>query len=319
MARTYPMTSTQVDFINKKNEELSSKEPVKRPEWLKVKIPLGEKFSEIKTLVSGQKLHTVCEEARCPNIAECWNRGTATFMILGDTCTRSCGFCAVKTGKPTWLDLEEPKRVAESVRKMNLRHAVITSVNRDELPDGGSMIFANTIREINQAIPSCRVEVLIPDFRGNEESLKNVVDAKPDILNHNIETAPRLYQVVRPQANYQQSLELLGRAKKLGMTTKSGMMLGLGETNDEVLQVMKDLRAVNLDILTLGQYLQPTKEHLPVDRFVHPDDFVMFKTKGLEMGFRVVESGPLVRSSYHADEQSDGVDQYFQNRIASKF
>jgi len=306
MSRTYPMTSVQVDYINKKTEENATKGQTKRPEWLKVKIPLGQKYSEIKTLVSTQKLHTVCEEARCPNIAECWNRGTATFMILGDICTRSCGFCAVKTGKPTWLDKEEPRRVAESVRKMNLRHAVITSVNRDELPDGGSTLFAETIREIQRAIPTCRVEVLIPDFKGNHQALMNVIEAKPDILNHNTETVPRLYQVVRPQANYAQSLELLDRAKKAGMVTKSGVMVGLGETNEEVLDVMRDMRKVALDILTIGQYLQPTKEHLPVDRFVHPDEFLMFRNKGMEMGFRVVESDPLVRSSYHADEQSDG-------------
>jgi lipoic acid synthetase len=301
------MTPVQVEFIKNKTEEQAAKETTKRPEWLKVKIPLGDKFAEVKSLVGNQKLHTVCEEARCPNISECWNRGTATFMILGDVCTRSCGFCAVKTGKPTWLDAEEPKRVADSVRQMKLRHAVITSVNRDELPDGGSMIFAETIHEIRKALPTCRVEVLIPDFKGSEENLLNVVRANPDILNHNTETVPRLYQVVRPQANYRQSLELLERAKKFGMLTKSGLMVGLGETNEEVVEVMKDMRAVDLDILTIGQYLQPTKEHIPVDRFVHPDEFRMFHDKGLEMGFRVVESGPLVRSSYHADEQSDGV------------
>ena len=307
MKRNYPMTPVQVEFIKNKTEEQAVKESAKRPEWLKVRIPLGDKFAEVKNLVGHQKLHTVCEEARCPNISECWNRGTATFMILGDVCTRSCGFCAVKTGKPTWLDKDEPKRVADSVRQMKLRHAVITSVNRDELPDGGSMIFAETIREIRKALPTCRVEVLIPDFKGSEENLFNVIRAKPDILNHNTETVPRLYQVVRPQANYRQSLELLERAKKFGMLTKSGLMVGLGENNEEVLEVMKDMRAVNLDILTIGQYLQPTKEHIPVDRFVHPDEFRMFHDKGLEMGFRVVESGPLVRSSYHADEQSDGV------------
>ncbi|HMV26497.1 MAG TPA: lipoyl synthase [bacterium] len=314
MSRQYPMTSVQVDYIKKKTEEVQEKEPLKRPEWLKVKIPIGEKFSEIKNLVGSKKLHTVCEEARCPNLSECWNRGTATFMILGDTCTRSCGFCAVKTGKPTWLDKDEPRRVAESVRTMNLRHAVITSVNRDELADGGSMIFAETIRAIRKAIPTCRIEVLIPDFKGNFENLKNVIDAHPDILNHNTETVPRLYQVVRPQANYAQTLEVLDRSKKNGMITKSGLMLGLGEKNDEVLAVMDDLRKVDLDILTLGQYLQPTKEHIPVDRFVHPDDFAMFREKGMAMGFRVVESGPLVRSSYHADEQTDVVADSFVRR-----
>lgn len=310
------MTPVQVDFIKKKTDETAEKENIKRPEWLKVKIPLGDKYSEIKNLVGSQKLHTVCEEARCPNISECWNRGTATFMILGDICTRSCGFCAVKTGKPNWLDKDEPRRVADSVRRMNLRHAVITSVNRDELPDGGSMIFAETILEIRKALPACRIEVLIPDFKGDEENLLHVVRARPDILNHNTETVPRLYQVVRPQANYRQSLELLERAKKYGMVTKSGLMVGLGETNDEVLDVMKDMRAVDLDILTIGQYLQPTKEHIPVDRFVHPDEFRMFHEKGIAMGFRVVESGPLVRSSYHADEQSHGIESFLKQKQA---
>ena len=318
MKRNYPMTPVQVDFIKKKTDEIAEKEGVKRPEWLKVKIPLGEKFAEVKSLVGNQKLHTVCEEARCPNISECWNRGTATFMILGDVCTRSCGFCAVKTGKPTWLDKDEPRRVADSVRMMKLRHAVITSVNRDELPDGGSMIFAETILEIRKALPTCRVEVLIPDFKGDVENLLNVVRAKPDILNHNTETVPRLYQVVRPQANYRQSLEVLASAKKFGMITKSGLMVGLGETNEEVLDVMKDMRDVDLDILTIGQYLQPTKEHIPVDRFVHPDEFRMFHDKGMAMGFRVVESGPLVRSSYHADEQTHGVESFLKQKQAEE-
>ena len=312
------MTPVQVDFIKKKTDEIAEKEGVKRPEWLKVKIPLGEKFAEVKSLVGNQKLHTVCEEARCPNISECWNRGTATFMILGDVCTRSCGFCAVKTGKPTWLDKDEPRRVADSVRMMKLRHAVITSVNRDELPDGGSMIFAETILEIRKALPTCRVEVLIPDFKGDVENLLNVVRAKPDILNHNTETVPRLYQVVRPQANYRQSLEVLASAKKFGMITKSGLMVGLGETNEEVLDVMKDMRDVDLDILTIGQYLQPTKEHIPVDRFVHPDEFRMFHDKGMAMGFRVVESGPLVRSSYHADEQTHVVESFLKQKQAEE-
>ncbi len=314
MSRTYPMTSAQVDYIKKKSEERSLEEPVKRPEWLKVKIPHGEKFFEIKNLVSGQKLHTVCEEARCPNISECWHRGTATFMILGDVCTRSCGFCAVKTGKPTWSDPLEPERVAHSVRAMKLRHAVITSVNRDELKDGGASVFAATILKIREFRPECRVEVLIPDFKGDIDSLKIVMDAEPDILNHNTETVPRLYRVVRPQANYAQSLQLLERGKKYGMVTKSGIMVGLGETKDEVFDVMRDLAAVGLDILTIGQYLQPTKEHIPVDRYVHPDEFRLYKDEGLRMGFQVVESGPLVRSSYHADEQSDGVERYVQQR-----
>jgi lipoic acid synthetase len=274
-----------------------------RPDWLKVKVPLGENFSRLKGLMGQQQLHTVCEEARCPNMGECWNAGTATFMILGDICTRSCGFCAVKTGRPVGLDLEEPYRVAGAIRSMGIKHAVITSVNRDELPDGGAAVFAETIRQARLVNPSIKIEVLIPDFRGVEWALDIVVDARPDIVNHNTETVPRLYQAVRPQAKYPRSLELLGRAKKKGMVTKSGLMLGLGEEPEEVLEVMRDLRNVECDILTLGQYLQPTKDHLPVDRYVHPDEFRMFKERGLEEGFRHVESGPLVRSSYHAEGQ----------------
>ena len=274
----------------------------RRPDWLKVRLPSGNGYTEVKHIVESNRLHTVCEEARCPNIAECWARRTATFMILGDTCTRSCGFCAVKTGKPLTLDLDEPRRVAEAVKKMNLKHAVITSVNRDELSDGGSGVFANTIRAIRRHTPKCRVEVLIPDFKGDPRALQNIIDAGPDILNHNTETVPRLYRPVRPQGNYQWSLDVLKISKSQDMMTKTGLMVGLGETSDEVLQVMHDLCQINVDIFTLGQYLQPTKQHLPVKRFVHPDEFAMYKVKGLEMGFKHVESGPLVRSSYHADE-----------------
>jgi lipoic acid synthetase len=235
-------------------------------------------------------------------MGECWNAGTATFMILGDVCTRSCGFCAVKTGRPSAeLDWDEPRRVAEAVRLLGVHHAVITSVNRDERKDGGAPIFAETIRQIRMLVPGCRVEVLIPDFKGDEGALNSVLDANPDILNHNVETVPRLYRRVRPQANYEQSLEVLSRAKKRGFATKTGMMLGIGERTNEVIEVMRDIRQVNCDILTLGQYLQPTKDHLPVDRYVHPDEFRMLKLKGLDMGFRHVESGPLVRSSYHAE------------------
>ncbi|MBI4535345.1 MAG: lipoyl synthase [Ignavibacteriae bacterium] len=272
-----------------------------RPEWLKVKIPSGEGFSRLKNLIGRNQLHTVCEEARCPNMAECWNAGTATFMILGDICTRSCGFCAVKTGRPQGLDLEEPYRVAEAIKVMNVKHAVITSVNRDELPDGGAAIFAETIRQARIVNPGITIEVLIPDFRGVWWALDIVMEAKPEILNHNTETVPRLYQRVRPQAKYERSIELVRRAKEGGMITKSGLMLGLGETIDEVLEVMEDLRKQCCDILTLGQYLQPTKDHLPVERFVHPEEFRMLKREGMEMGFRHVESGPLVRSSYHAE------------------
>lgn len=274
-----------------------------RPDWLKVRLPSGPGYHEVKSIVQGNRLNTVCEEARCPNIAECWGRRTATFMILGDVCTRSCGFCAVKTGKPLFLDLDEPRRVGEAVKKMRLKHAVITSVNRDELPDGGSSIFADTIREIRFQVPNCRIEVLIPDFKGDMKALKNIIDANPDILNHNTETVPRLYKRVRPQGNYGWTLDILQNANKMGMTTKSGLMLGLGESPEEILEVMSDLRMVDVDILTLGQYLQPTLNHLQVDRFVHPDEFKMFKEEGLRMGFKHVESGPLVRSSYHADEQ----------------
>lgn len=275
----------------------------KRPEWLKAKIGGGEHYSRLKGLVGTHKLHTVCEEARCPNMGECWNNGTATFMILGDVCTRSCGFCAVKTGNPPELDADEPRRVAEAVKLLALRHAVLTSVNRDELFDGGAQIFAETIRLTREMSPKITIEVLIPDFKGEEVPLEIVLDAFPDLLNHNMETVPRLYSRVRPQAKYERSLELLGRAKKRGFVTKTGMMLGIGEEIGEVLQVMRDLRDIDCDILTLGQYLQPTREHLPVDRFVHPDEFRHLKVEGMKMGFRHVESGPLVRSSYHAESQ----------------
>ncbi len=277
---------------------------LQRPEWLKAKIPAGKEYVHLDGIMRSHKLHTVCEEARCPNMGECWNLGTATFMILGDICTRSCGFCAVKTGRPEYgLDWDEPRRVVEAVELMKIRHAVITSVNRDERKDGGAPIFAETIRLIHERVPGCKVEVLIPDFKGSEEVLEIVLAAKPDILNHNIETVPRLYRTVRPQANYRQSLEVLDRAKKKGFVTKTGLMLGVGERMEEILDVMRDARAMQCDILTLGQYLQPTKEHLPIDRYAHPDEFKMLKEEGLKMGFRHIESGPLVRSSYHAAGQ----------------
>jgi lipoic acid synthetase len=281
----------------------AASERARRPEWLKVRVPGGEEYARIKHLIGDRRLHTVCEEARCPNMGECWNAGTATFMILGDVCTRSCGFCAVKTGRPEGLDLEEPHRVAEAIRIMGVRHAVVTSVNRDELPDGGAAIFAETIRQARVVNPDVTVEVLVPDFRGVAWALALVIDARPDILNHNTETVPRLYPRVRPQAKYDRSLEVVRRAKAAGMTTKSGLMLGLGERTEEVERVMEDLRAAGCDILTLGQYLQPTREHLPVERFVHPDEFRALKEHGRALGFRHVESGPLVRSSYHAHEQ----------------
>ncbi len=275
----------------------------RRPEWLKARIPGGENYSRLKNIIDDHKLHTVCQEARCPNMGECWNNGTATFMILGDVCTRSCGFCAVKTGRPDVLDADEPRRVAEAVKLLGLRHAVITSVNRDELYDGGAQIFAQTIREVRAMNPGTKIEVLIPDFQGDEFALDIVLDAMPDILNHNMETVPRLYHIVRPQAKYGRSLQLLDRAKRRGFRTKTGLMLGIGEQPEEVVGVIQDLRGVNCDILTLGQYLQPTKSHLPVDRFVHPDEFKELKEIGLKMGFKHVESGPLVRSSYHAEQQ----------------
>ncbi len=273
----------------------------RRPEWLKVRAPGGESYATIKTMMRSKSLHTVCEEARCPNITECWNAGTATFMILGDTCTRSCGFCAVKTGRPLEIDPDEPRHVAESIREMNLRHAVITSVNRDERADGGSLIWAETIIRTKELNPNTTIEVLIPDFKGKMEPLQRIIDAKPDILNHNTETVPRLYRRVRPQGKFVWTLALLKEAKAQNMRTKTGVMLGLGETREEVLEVMEHLREVNVNILTLGQYLQPTKNHLPVDRFVHPSEFDEYRRIGLEMGFDVVESGPLVRSSYHAE------------------
>ncbi len=275
----------------------------RRPEWIRAKLPYGENYTKLLGLMRGKQLHTVCEEAHCPNLGECWGRGTATFMILGDVCTRSCGFCAVKTGRPTVLDTDEPRRVAEAVASMRLRHVVITSVNRDELNDGGASIFAETIRQIRIREPKCRIEILIPDFKGEKLALDIVVDSAPDILNHNVETVPRLYSIVRPQAKYERSLEVLEYFKEHGLVTKSGVMVGIGEKPEEVLEVMKDLRKSRVDILTVGQYLQPTKEHLPIDRYVTPDEFEMYKNTGLEMGFKFVESGPLVRSSYHADEQ----------------
>ena len=278
--------------------------PQPKPKWLKVKVPGGPNYNRIKEMLHGRRLHTVCEEAHCPNIGECWDGGTATFMIMGDTCTRGCRFCAVKTAKVgTPLDPDEPQKVSESIAMMGLDYVVITSVNRDELPDGGASVFAEAIRRVRLLNPGVQVEVLIPDFRGVGWALDLVVAARPDVLNHNIETVPRLYNIVRAQAKYQRSVDLLRRAKVGGMLVKSGMMLGIGESVKEILAVMRDLRGAGCDILTLGQYLQPTKEHLPVDRYVHPDEFRMLKTEGLAMGFKHVESGPLVRSSYHAERQ----------------
>ena len=279
--------------------------PGRRPPWLRVKAPVTENYLRLKHLMRNHHLHTVCEEALCPNIGECWGRGTATFLLLGDICTRSCGFCKIRTGKPDPVDWDEPRRVAETVEMMNLRHAVLTSVTRDDLPDGGATIFAMTIREIRQRLPNCTVEVLIPDFKGDRDALKIVMDEHPDILNHNVETVPRLYRRVRPQAKYERSLRVLEWAKEMdpNVTTKSGIMVGLGERWDEILAVMDDLRAVGCDILTIGQYLQPSRYHLPIERYYTPEEFERLKEEGLARGFKWVESGPLVRSSYHADEQ----------------
>lgn len=274
-----------------------------RPDWLKVRVPSGEDYSRLINIMRENELHTVCEEARCPNIAECWNAGTATFMILGDTCTRSCGFCAVKTGRPTSLDTEEPERVAHATKLMDLRHVVITSVNRDELPDGGAGVFAETIYAVRRSNPNTRIEVLIPDFKAKKSSLELIFDAKPDILNHNTETVPSMYRMVRPQAKYHWTLGVLQQAKERGLTAKTGIMLGLGEKREELITVMRDLVECKVDILTLGQYLQPSANHLPVARFLHPDEFAELKEIGLDLGFRHVESGPLVRSSYHAADQ----------------
>jgi lipoic acid synthetase len=280
----------------------ASNERGRRPDWLRVRLPYGETFRNVSDIIETHALHTVCQSARCPNMGECWTAGTATFMILGNVCTRSCGFCAVKTGRPDpGLDYDEPRRVADAVRLMGIRHAVVTSVNRDEREDGGAPIFAETIRLIREARPDATVEVLIPDFRGIWPALQVVLDARPDILNHNVETVPRLYRRVRPQANYQRSLEVLRRAKEQGLRTKSGIMVGLGETTDEVLVLMDDFAATGVDVMTIGQYLQPTRMHLPVEEFVHPDVFRWYKEQGEARGIEHVESGPLVRSSYHAE------------------
>lgn len=282
----------------------------RRPEWLKVRLPAGPRYTELKALMRSSGLHTVCEEARCPNIGECWGHGTATFMILGDVCTRACRYCAVTSGKPTTLDLGEPRRVAAAVRTMGLRHAVVTSVDRDDLEDGGASLFAATIRAIHRLNPGCAVEVLTPDFQGRDELLATVMDARPEIFNHNIETVRRVFPRVRPgRSKYDVSLRVLARARELyrdGLI-KSGLMVGLGETTAEIVDTMRDLRASNVDILTIGQYLQPTPKHVTIDRYYHPDEFAWLKEEGLRLGFSHVESGPLVRSSYHAHEQSDAL------------
>ena len=275
----------------------------RRPSWLKIKLPKGQNFSTVRNLVVNEKLHTVCQSAHCPNLGECWARRTATFMIMGNLCTRNCRFCAVEHGTPGSLDPDEPKRVAEAVKELGLAYAVITSVTRDDLEDGGAEHFARTIQQIRFINPQCKIEVLIPDFRGSEKALQKVLAAEPDVLNHNVETVPSLYDKVRPQGNYQRSLAVLAFASKMGFITKSGIMVGLGETFEEIVQTMQDLRAVGCSMLTVGQYLQPSRSHLPVARYVHPREFVTIKNIGLDLGFTHIESGPLVRSSYHADEQ----------------
>ncbi|MDI6402477.1 lipoyl synthase [Balneolaceae bacterium ANBcel3] len=275
----------------------------RKPDWLRSEIPGGKTYKKISDIIQDNSLHTVCSEARCPNMAECWNAGTATFMILGDVCTRSCGFCAIKTGRPPEdLDWDEPARVVDAARLMDLKHVVITSVNRDERKDGGAPIFADVIYRLREAIPGVTIEVLIPDFRGIWSALDMVLEARPEILNHNLETVPRLYRRVRPQAKYQRSLELLDISVKRGMRTKTGIMVGLGESKEEVLTLMDDIASIGVHIMTIGQYMQPTRMHLPVEEYVHPDVFAFYKEAGMEKGIEHVESGPFVRSSYHAKD-----------------
>lgn len=290
---------------------ISSPQP-KRPEWLRAPAPVGENYKQLKDLVSDLRLHTVCESAACPNIGDCWNRRTATFMILGNHCTRRCGFCAVQKGAPLAVDWDEPRRVAEAVKAMGLRFAVVTSVNRDDLTDGGSSLFAMTIRAVRRSNAGCGVEVLVPDFQGSRAAMDTVLDAAPEVLNHNIETVPRLYKQVRLGARYERSLEMLAYAKqrRSDIPTKSGLMLGLGETLDEVRDTMRDLRKAAVGIVTLGQYLRPSAKHLPIIRYVPREDFALLRDYGLDLGFRHVEAGPLVRSSYHADEAVDAVSRY---------
>jgi lipoic acid synthetase len=286
------------EISQKDNSEIR----IKKPKWLRVKLPIGENYRKVRSLVDEHKLHTICESGSCPNMGECWGEGTATFMILGNICTRSCGFCAVKTGRPEEVDEFEPGKIAHSVKTMGIKHAVITSVDRDDLKDGGSGIWVQTVKAIRHQSPGTTLETLIPDFAGNWENLQNIIEVAPEIVSHNLETVRRLTKQVRIQAKYDRSLEVLFRLKKGGMRTKSGIMLGLGETDEEIIETMEDLRSVNVDILTLGQYLQPTPKHLPIVEFVTPERFDKYQKIGIEMGFRYVESGPLVRSSYHAEK-----------------
>jgi lipoic acid synthetase len=284
------------------NLTLTERKFTKKPEWLRVKLPTGKEYAEVRKIVTAHKLHTICESGNCPNMGECWGAGTATFMILGNICTRSCGFCAVATGRPLPVDLDEPRRVAESVRLMKIKHCVITSVDRDELKDGGSIIWAATINAIREQSPGTTLETLIPDFQGKWENLQRVIDVAPEIVSHNLETVRKFTKMVRIQAKYDRSLEVLSRISKAGLKAKSGMMLGLGESQDEVIESMNDLVNSGVQILTLGQYLQPTPKHLPVKDFIRPEQFAKLKEIALEIGFKYVESGPLVRSSYHAEK-----------------
>jgi len=288
----------ELPVISKISEQSSV---VKKPSWLRVKLPTGESFKHVRGLVDTHKLHTICESGNCPNMGECWGEGTATFMILGNTCTRSCGFCAVATGRPDTVDWNEPQRVAEAIYLMKVKHAVITSVDRDEIKDGGSIIWYNTIKAVKALNPAITLETLIPDFKGEKENIQRIIDAAPDVVSHNVETVERLTRRVRIQAKYWRSMEVIRTLKQGGVRTKSGIMLGLGEAKDEVVQTLTDLKDNGCDVVTIGQYLQPTKKHLPVDRFVHPDEFAELKEIGYELGLDYVESGPLVRSSYHSE------------------
>ena len=294
-------------FVELVQIDLGPRMPKAKPEWLKARAPIGENYHELKKLARKLALHTVCESAQCPNIGECWNHRTATFMLLGNLCTRRCGFCAVPKGRPEPIDFDEPRRVAQAIAALGLKHAVITSVNRDDDNLGAATVFAETIRQVREQAPGCQVEVLIPDFQGREEALRIVLDAKPEVLNHNTETVPRLYRAVRSGARYERTLKLLEKVKTFapGMVSKTGVMVGIGETTDELLEVFRDLAAVKVDILTVGQYLRPSRDHLPLARYYHPDEFHFLKEEALKMGFRHVESGPLVRSSYHAHEQAE--------------
>lgn len=288
-------------IAEEKNTETEYKK-IQKPSWLKVKLPTGKEYTKVRQIVSEHKLHTICESGNCPNMGECWGAGTATFMILGNICTRSCGFCAVKTGRPLPVDLQEPERVANSVKLMNVKHCVITSVDRDDLKDGGSIIWVETVKKVREYSPETTMETLIPDFKGDWENLQRIIDVAPEIVSHNLETVRRLTREVRIQAKYDRSLEVIKRLKEGGMRTKSGVMLGLGESREEVIETMQDLVNAGCDILTLGQYLQPTPKHLPVKEFVAPNQFAEYKQIGLELGLKYVESGPLVRSSYHAEK-----------------